>query len=253
MVFYKHRYLKRQNIDSNIYWVCSDIFQTLWKVFPRYFQNDELALYISRINGKTKLSFLIWAICYIYWNNLLIHVMNYSNVMYKRDLLLSSYLVLLLLWSIVMQNIKDKLRGSVINKVQLSSLLIVGLGFTDISEKKCYEKILEKIISNSWERPLNDQPKKWRTGRQQLFHRTFFFTVVRYTKLDHSCSRICCWFILTQVAFIIKPCLIVSFNLEFSQTSVKDLHILFSNFHNHYVHHYQKLLRLLKPNWHSLI
>lgn len=121
MVFYKHRYLKRQNIDSNIYWVCSDIFQTLWKVFPRYFQNDELALYISRINGKTKLSFLIWAICYIYWNNLLIHVMNHSNVMYKRDLLLSSYLVLLLLWSIVMQNIKDKLRSSVIFTVNCRS------------------------------------------------------------------------------------------------------------------------------------
>lgn len=143
-------------------------FSDTLKSIPRYFQSDELALYISRINGNTKLSFLMWAICYIYWNNLLIHVMNYSNDMYKRELLLSSCLVLLLLWSIVMQNIKDKLRGSVISTVNCWSwvhwylrneMLWKNLG-------KNNKQLLRKTIK--W------PTKEVKTGRQQLFHRTFF-------------------------------------------------------------------------------
>ena len=52
--FYMHRYPKKQPFNSNIYigsaQTCADTF----KICTRYYQNEEFALYISRINEDMK-------------------------------------------------------------------------------------------------------------------------------------------------------------------------------------------------------
>ena len=51
LFFYMHGYPKKQPIDSNIY---IESVQALSEIHPRYFQNDEVALYTSRANGSMK-------------------------------------------------------------------------------------------------------------------------------------------------------------------------------------------------------
>lgn len=74
--------------------------------------------------------------------------MNHLNVIYYKDLLLSSSrcLALLILRSSVMQNNQHNLWSSAIVKVICWSLL------TDILEKDCYEKIQEKLIYSPYEK-----------------------------------------------------------------------------------------------------
>ena len=54
LIFYMGSYPKKQTIG--LLWHA----QILSKVHPRYFQNDEFALSISRINGGMKQSFCMW-------------------------------------------------------------------------------------------------------------------------------------------------------------------------------------------------
>ena len=54
LIFYTGSYPKKQTIG--LLWHA----QILSKVHPRYFQNDEFALSISRINGGMKQSFCMW-------------------------------------------------------------------------------------------------------------------------------------------------------------------------------------------------